>query len=59
MHKELSKLDMRTNIICVGCQYSKAHQLPYKDLKFRANEPLELSLLYVWACQNQLAVCST
>lgn len=45
MHKEPSKLDMRTDIICVGCQYSKAHQLPYKDLKFRANEPLVFGLI--------------
>ena len=54
MHKELSKLDMRASIICVGCQYSKAHQLPYKDLKFRANEPLvfgpikQLSVGGIW-----------
>lgn len=47
MHKEPSKLDMRTDIICVGCQYSKAHQLPYKDLKFKANEPLVGGMWYI------------
>ncbi|XP_020258546.1 uncharacterized protein LOC109834947 [Asparagus officinalis] len=29
-------------IICGGCQYGKAHQLPYHDSLFRDKEPLEL-----------------
>ena len=42
MLKALPQLDVRTNMICAGCQYGKAHQLPYKESKFKAKEPLEL-----------------
>jgi transposase InsO family protein len=28
--------------VCVGCQYGKAHQLPYEESKFKAKKPLEL-----------------
>ncbi|KAI3703127.1 hypothetical protein L6452_28883 [Arctium lappa] len=38
----LPKLDVKTDTICAGCQYGKAHQLPYEESKFRANKPLEL-----------------
>ncbi|KAL4352591.1 hypothetical protein GQ457_06G020380 [Hibiscus cannabinus] len=42
MLKGLPKLEVRTDTICAGCQYGKAHQLPYEESKYRANEPLEL-----------------
>ncbi|KAH9670375.1 retrovirus-related pol polyprotein from transposon TNT 1-94-like protein [Citrus sinensis] len=42
MLKGLPQLDVRTYTICAGCEYGKAHQLPYEELKFRAKEPLEL-----------------
>ena len=29
-------------IVCAGCQFGKAHQLPYEDSKFKSKEPLEL-----------------
>ena len=29
-------------MVCEGCQYGKAHQLPYEESKFKAKEPLEL-----------------
>ena len=28
--------------MCVGCQYGKAHQLPFEKSNFRAKNPLEL-----------------
>ncbi|KAH0694070.1 hypothetical protein KY285_021167 [Solanum tuberosum] len=40
--KGLPKLEIRRDIICVGCQYGKAHQLPYGESKYQAKEPLEL-----------------
>ncbi|KAH0683686.1 hypothetical protein KY289_021438 [Solanum tuberosum] len=41
--KGLPKLEIRGDIICVGCQYGKAHQLiPYGESKYQAKEPLEL-----------------
>ncbi|KAJ9565416.1 hypothetical protein OSB04_001382 [Centaurea solstitialis] len=38
----LPQLDVKTDVVCAGCQYGKAHQLPYKESKFRAHKPLEL-----------------
>ena len=29
-------------MVCEGCQYGKAHQLPYEESKFKAKKPLEL-----------------
>ncbi|GMI70868.1 hypothetical protein HRI_000756100 [Hibiscus trionum] len=40
--KGLLELDVRTDTICASCQYKKAHQLPYEESKYRANELLEL-----------------
>ena len=31
----LPNLDVRTNVVCAGCQYEKAHQLPYEESSFR------------------------
>ncbi|XP_017188689.2 uncharacterized mitochondrial protein AtMg00300-like [Malus domestica] len=42
MFKGLPQLDVRTGTVCAGCQYGKAHQLPYEESKFKAKEPLEL-----------------
>ncbi|XP_020258464.1 uncharacterized protein LOC109834858 [Asparagus officinalis] len=42
MLKGLPQLDVRTDTICAGRQYGKAHQLPYEESKFKAKEPLEL-----------------
>ena len=42
MLKGLPNLDVRTDTICEGCQYGKAHRLPYEESKFKAKEPLEL-----------------
>ncbi|KAE8679378.1 hypothetical protein F3Y22_tig00111402pilonHSYRG01323 [Hibiscus syriacus] len=55
MLKGLPQLDVRTDTVCAGCQYGKAHQLPYDESKFKAKEPLELvhsdvfgPVKYVW-----------
>jgi len=42
MLKGLPQLEVGTGIMCVGCQYGKAHQLPYEESKFKAKKPLEL-----------------
>ncbi|KAI3500109.1 hypothetical protein L1887_35925 [Cichorium endivia] len=42
MLKGLPQLEVKTDVVCAGCQYGKAHQLPYKESKFRAKKPLEL-----------------
>ncbi|KAE8679564.1 tir-nbs resistance protein [Hibiscus syriacus] len=42
MLKGLPQLDVRTDTVCAGCQYGKAHQLPYDESKFKAKELLEL-----------------
>jgi len=42
MLKGLPQLEVRKDTVCAGCQYGKAHQLPYKESKFKAKEPLEL-----------------
>ncbi|KAA0033603.1 Integrase, catalytic core [Cucumis melo var. makuwa] len=42
MLKGLPQLDIREDMVCVGCQYGKAHQRPFKEFKFRAKQPLEL-----------------
>ncbi|PKI63869.1 hypothetical protein CRG98_015752 [Punica granatum] len=42
MLKGLPQLEVRTYAVCAGCQYGKAHQLPYEESKFKVNEPLEL-----------------
>ncbi|KAM1055282.1 hypothetical protein FF1_028852 [Malus domestica] len=42
MLKGLPQLDVRIDTVCAGCQYGKAHQLPYEESKFKAKEPLKL-----------------
>ncbi|XP_048493070.1 uncharacterized mitochondrial protein AtMg00300-like [Beta vulgaris subsp. vulgaris] len=42
MLKGLPQLDVKEDIVCAGCQFGKAHQLPYEDSKFKSKEPLDL-----------------
>ena len=42
MLKGLPQLDVREETVCVGCQYGKVYQLPYKDSEYCAKEPFEL-----------------
>lgn len=42
MLKGLPSLEMREHTVCIGCQYKKAHQLPFKKSNFKAKESLEL-----------------
>ena len=42
MLKGLPQLEVKKEVVCAGCQYGKAHQLPYNESKFRAKKPLEL-----------------
>ncbi|GAB2303795.1 hypothetical protein Dimus_038963 [Dionaea muscipula] len=38
----LPHLEVRDDVVCAGCQYGKAHQLPFEESQFRAKIPLEL-----------------
>ena len=42
MLKGLPQLEVKTDVVCAGCQYGKAHQLPYKESGFKVKKPLEL-----------------
>lgn len=42
MLKGLPHLEVYDGIVCAGCQYGKAHQLPCEESSFRAKAPLEL-----------------
>lgn len=42
MLKGLSQLYIKGHSICSGCQYGKAHKLPFKESKFLVKEPLQL-----------------
>ena len=42
MLKGLPQLEVRKDTICAGCQYDKAHQLPYEESKWKTKGPLEL-----------------
>ncbi|RVW91817.1 Retrovirus-related Pol polyprotein from transposon TNT 1-94 [Vitis vinifera] len=55
MLKGLPQLEVRKDTICAGCQYGKAHQLPYEESKWKTKGPLELihsdvfgPVKYVW-----------
>ena len=50
------QLEIQDNIVCVGCQYGKAHQLPYEDSTFKAKEPLELVHSDVFSKVKQTSV---
>ena len=56
MLKGLPKLPLRTNVLCEDCQYGKAHQFSYEDLKYKAKEPLELINSDVFGPLKQLSV---
>lgn len=42
MLKGLPQLEVNVDNVCAGCQYGKAHQLPYEESKYKAKEPLQL-----------------
>lgn len=56
MLKGLPQLDVRTYIVCAGCQYGKPHQLPYEESKFKAKEPLEIIHSDVFEPVKQLLI---
>ena len=35
-------MEVRTDIVCVGRQFGKTHQLAFQQSKYKAKEPLEL-----------------
>ena len=54
--RELPNLDVRNDMVCAGCQFGKAHQLPYEESSFRAKQLLELIHSYVFGKVNQSSV---
>lgn len=41
MLRGLPNLEKRNNIICAGCEYGKAHELPYEESRYREKAPLD------------------
>lgn len=56
MVRGLPEVEVKTDIICAGCQFGKAHQLPYQQSKHRANESLELVHLDVFGPIKQASI---
>lgn len=56
MVRGLPEVEVKTDIICTGCQFGKAHQLPYQQSKHRANESLELVHLDVFGPIKQASI---
>ncbi|KAH0640168.1 hypothetical protein KY285_036754 [Solanum tuberosum] len=54
--KGLPKLEIIGDIICVGCQYGKAHQLPYEESKYQEKKQLELVHSDVFGPVNQSSI---
>ena len=54
--KGLPQIDIRTDIVCAGCQYGKAHQLPYKESEHRSKAPLELIHSDVFGPVKQISI---
>jgi hypothetical protein len=40
--KGLPQMDIQIDTVCAGCQFGKAHQLPYKESEHQSMTPLEL-----------------
>lgn len=58
MLKGLPQLEVRDDVVCAGCQYGKAHQLPYEDSRYQAKEPLELAHSDVFGPVKQPSISS-
>ena len=54
--KGLPQIYIRTYIVCAGCQYGKAHQLPYKESEHRSKTPLELIHSDVFDLVKQISI---
>jgi len=54
--KGLPKLEIRGDTICAGCQYGKAHQLPYGESKYQVKEPLKLVYSDVFGSVKQYSI---
>ncbi|KAF2320748.1 hypothetical protein GH714_030492 [Hevea brasiliensis] len=52
----LPQLNIQEDVICVGCQYGKAHQLPFGDSEYRAKEPLELVFSNIFILVKQPSI---
>lgn len=49
----LPHLMVNKGIVCAGCQFGKARQLPYEKSNYQANVPLELVHSYVFGPVKQ------
>ena len=56
MLKGLPQLEVRTNMVCAGCQYGKAHLFSYEESKFKAKEPFELIHYNVFGPVKQASI---
>lgn len=56
MLKGLPQLEVRKDTVCAGCQYGKAHQLPFEESHSQAREPLELVYSNVFGPMKQASI---
>lgn len=56
MLKGFPELDVRTDAICAGCQYGRAHQLPFEESTFKAKQPLKFVHSYMFGLIKQPSV---
>jgi transposase InsO family protein len=54
--KGLPQMDIRIDTVCAGCQFGKAHQLPYKESEHRSITPLELIHSDVFGPMKQISL---
>lgn len=54
--QRLLQLEVKTDVVCTGCQYGKTYQLPYKESKFRAKKPLELICSNFFGLMKQTSI---
>ncbi|KAD3641550.1 hypothetical protein E3N88_30774 [Mikania micrantha] len=52
----LPKLDVRNDTVCSGCQFGKAHQLPFHSSSYRSKAPLDLVHIDVFGPVKQTSV---
>lgn len=38
----MPQLEVQKDTLCAGCQFGKAHRLPYTETKYQAKKPLEI-----------------
>lgn len=56
MLKGLPQLDVKEDVVCVGCQYEKTHQLSYEESTYKSKTSLELIHSDVYGPMKQTSI---